>query len=361
MINFKKITSIILSAAMLTLPAISIAAPAEDAEIDNETVNAVQISDEKAASEEADIEVTSDGEDADIEVTSDGEEADVEVSSDGEEADIEISSDGEEADKEDSTEEVFTLTIGQNSANVFGEAKENDVQPIIRNDRTMLPARFVAENLGAEVSWDAEARVVTVKNDEVEIKITIDSAIATVNGEEVTLDSPAFIENDRTYTPVRFIAESLGSSVDWDAETQTVIMSKPGKLKKIELTEIELNNFEYVYEEGSSIIEHNEGAIGGMKLSAEVTGPANVDDVLIARWSDEPFDMAEIVEAAKSMEKIWKEEGVTVTDSELPFAFESTHPVDTEDLGKKMYVLLIGLDLDCNAVGYAVVEEVIGE
>ncbi|MBO5370713.1 MAG: copper amine oxidase N-terminal domain-containing protein [Clostridia bacterium] len=346
MTNIKKITSIILSAAMLTLPAISFAAPTEDVEIDNETVNAVQISDEKAASEDADIEISSDGEEADVEITSDGEEADVEVTSDGE---------------EDSAAEVFTLTIGQNSANVFGEAKENDVQPIIRNDRTMLPARFVAENLGAEVSWDAEARVVTVKNDEVEIKITIDSAIATVNGEEVTLDSPAFIENDRTYTPVRFIAESLGSSVEWDAKTQTVIMSKPGKLKKIELTEIELDNFEYVYEKGSSIIEHNEGAIGGMRLSAEVIGPANVDDILIARWSDEPYEMEEIVEAVTSMEKIWKEEGVTVTDSELPFAFESTHPVDTEDLGKKMYVLLIGLDLDCNAVGYAVVEEVISE
>ena len=120
--------------------------------------------------------------------------------------------------------DVFALVIEEKTASVFGEIKENDVEPIIRNDRTMLPARFVAENLGAAVEWDAEARVVTVKSEAVEIKLTIDSDIATVNGVEETLDSPAFIENDRTYTPVRFIAEKLGKTVEWDAELKMVLI-----------------------------------------------------------------------------------------------------------------------------------------
>ena len=120
--------------------------------------------------------------------------------------------------------DVFALVIEEKTASVFGKIKENDVEPIIRNDRTMLPARFVAENLGAAVEWDAEARVVTVKSEAVEIKLTIDSDIATVNGVEETLDSPAFIENDRTYTPVRFIAEKLGKTVEWDAELKMVLI-----------------------------------------------------------------------------------------------------------------------------------------
>ena len=120
--------------------------------------------------------------------------------------------------------DVFALVIEEKTASVFGVIKENDVEPIIRNDRTMLPARFVAENLGATVEWDAEARVVTVKSEAVEIKLTIDSAVATVNGVEETLDSPAFIENDRTYTPVRFIAEKLGKTVDWSADLKMVII-----------------------------------------------------------------------------------------------------------------------------------------
>ncbi len=123
------------------------------------------------------------------------------------------------------------LTIGEKDADVFGKTKTNDVAPKIVNDRTMLPARFVAENLGAEVSWNEEERLVTItgKNadgEEVVIKITVGSDKATVNGKEVKLDSPAFIENGRTYTPLRFISEELGAKVTWDGDEGKVIITK---------------------------------------------------------------------------------------------------------------------------------------
>ena len=118
------------------------------------------------------------------------------------------------------------LTIDEKAATVWNEEVINDVAPVIRKDRTMLPARFIAENLGATVEWDAEGRRVLIKNEDVTIEIYIDSDKALVNGEIVELDSPAFIENDRTYTPVRFIAETLGVTVDWDEETRQVIITK---------------------------------------------------------------------------------------------------------------------------------------
>lgn len=127
---------------------------------------------------------------------------------------------------EDNSENEIILTIGQKEAIVFGKTKTNDVAPIIRNDRTMLPARFVAEELGAKVSWSEAERKVTIKKTDVEIILTIDSDIALVNGEEIKLDSPAFIENDRTYTSVRFIAENLGASVDWNEGSRKVIITK---------------------------------------------------------------------------------------------------------------------------------------
>lgn len=123
-------------------------------------------------------------------------------------------------------EEVMILTIEEEDAHVFGDEKTNDVAPKIVNDRTMLPARFVAENLGAEVAWDEAARKVTITKDDVVIEITIDAEIALVNGKEVKLDSPAFIENDRTYTPIRFISENLGAKVFWNGETQKVTIVK---------------------------------------------------------------------------------------------------------------------------------------
>ena len=64
------------------------------------------------------------------------------------------------------------------------------------------------------------------KGDKV-IVITIGSDTAYVNGSPYTLDSPAFVENDRTYTPVRFIAENLDADVGWDqAEQQVTITPK---------------------------------------------------------------------------------------------------------------------------------------
>ena len=110
--------------------------------------------------------------------------------------------------------------------------QQHDVAPKIVNDRTMLPARFVAENLGAKVSWDEEKQLVTItgkqlKTDEdITILIYIASDNAYVNGKEIKLDSPAFIDNDRTYTPVRFVAEELGADVEWvESELKVVITS----------------------------------------------------------------------------------------------------------------------------------------
>jgi len=123
-------------------------------------------------------------------------------------------------------EEQIILTIGKKEALVFGETKINDVAPIIRNDRTMLPARFVAENLGAAVKWDNDTRKVTITKNDITIIITIDSQTALVNGKAIVLDSPAFAENNRTYTPLRFVAEKLGATVEWNGETQEVTITK---------------------------------------------------------------------------------------------------------------------------------------
>ena len=117
------------------------------------------------------------------------------------------------------------LTIGQYKMLVFGKEVIMDVVPQIVNDRTMLPARHVAEALGATVEWnESEPKKVRITKDNTEIILWIDSDTAYLNGEAVTLDSPAFLENDRTYTPVRFICENLGATVDWEEGEQKVII-----------------------------------------------------------------------------------------------------------------------------------------
>ena len=89
--------------------------------------------------------------------------------------------------------------------------------------------------MGAKVEWDGENKVVTItgkngKGEDVVIIITIGAEIAKVITENVSesvkLDSPAFIENDRTYTPIRFISEKLGASVEWIEDEQKVVITK---------------------------------------------------------------------------------------------------------------------------------------
>lgn len=135
--------------------------------------------------------------------------------------------------KDETTDEKMQiiLIVGEKDATVFGEKVTNDVAPVIVNSRTMLPARFVAEALGASVYWNGETRRVTIisTNDEqkdIAILIDIDSDIAYVNGERIHLDSPAFIENGRTYLPIRFICETLGTSVDWIQDELKIIITK---------------------------------------------------------------------------------------------------------------------------------------
>ncbi|MBR5011133.1 MAG: copper amine oxidase N-terminal domain-containing protein, partial [Clostridia bacterium] len=121
---------------------------------------------------------------------------------------------------------VVQMTIGASVGYINGEAKTLDAAPIIRESRTMLPVRFVAEAFGASVAWDGATSTATLKREDVEIKITIGANMALVNGEKVALDAPAFIENSRTYMPVRFVAENLGASVAWDGATSTATLAK---------------------------------------------------------------------------------------------------------------------------------------
>lgn len=105
---------------------------------------------------------------------------------------------------------------------VFGTPVMNDVAPIIRNERTMLPIRFIVENLGGEVAWNDVAQKVTITKGDLTIEIFVGQDIAFVNGKTVTLDSPAFIENGRTYLPLRFVAENLDASVTWQEDTKQI-------------------------------------------------------------------------------------------------------------------------------------------
>ena len=92
--------------------------------------------------------------------------------------------------------------------------------------RTLVPLRAIFEALGATVEWDNATRSVSSTLGDDSITLAVGSTTLIKNGEDITLDVPAQIINDRTMVPARAIAEAYGVGVEWDAATRTVILTQ---------------------------------------------------------------------------------------------------------------------------------------
>ena len=109
---------------------------------------------------------------------------------------------------------------------VNGSRIASDVKPYIdSNNRTMVPIRFVAEALGSEVDWNQETKGVSVKRKENAVHLWAGRQDYTVNGKSKTMDTvPVILPPGRTMVPVRFVAEALGCAVNWDSAARTVMI-----------------------------------------------------------------------------------------------------------------------------------------
>lgn len=130
-----------------------------------------------------------------------------------------------------STEITVTYRIGQTSYTVNGQVYSMDVAPLIINDRTYLPIRYVAESLGSVINWDGSLQQVTVILNGTTVEMVINSNIAKVNGVNTPIaDDPQvtpLLISDRVQVPVAFVAGSLGFDVAWDAALQEIILTYP--------------------------------------------------------------------------------------------------------------------------------------
>lgn len=126
-------------------------------------------------------------------------------------------------------EQIIKLQIGNPNMTVNEDTVEIDpgqgAVPVIINDRTLLPVRLVIETVGGSVGWEQETQTMTLTYNNDEIRLIIGSSTAYMNNEAHTLDTAHVIINERTMLPIRFIAESFKFGVDWAEETQTVTIT----------------------------------------------------------------------------------------------------------------------------------------
>ena len=122
---------------------------------------------------------------------------------------------------------IFATAISASAADAAPNVRVNaslvefpDAQPFIdSNDRTLIPVRFVTEALGATVTWEQSTATAVIEQNGITVRVPIgsDTISITESGKTTTakMDTAAIIKQDRTYVPIRYVAEALGCFVDY--------------------------------------------------------------------------------------------------------------------------------------------------
>lgn len=105
---------------------------------------------------------------------------------------------------------------------IGGQYVSSDVAPVVSGGRVMVPIRVVMESLGAQVTYLPASGEVVIESGGTKIVLAVGRPEARVAGRKVRLDAAPKIINGRTMVPVRFISEQLGYKVNWDERYRTV-------------------------------------------------------------------------------------------------------------------------------------------
>lgn len=128
---------------------------------------------------------------------------------------------------------VVRFTLDSQQVEVDGQGKTIDVAPTLIGGRAMVPLRFLAESLGAQINFDPTDRKITYQLGSVQLTLWVDRTDAIVNGQSKTLDVPPTIVGGRALVPLRFVSENLGAQVQFDAATRTATVNYSGGSQQV--------------------------------------------------------------------------------------------------------------------------------
>jgi len=118
------------------------------------------------------------------------------------------------------TEQVFI------SVKINGQVIFTDTNPYVKQNRTFVPVRFVAEAFGMNVHWNQEEKKVIIADESTLVELWQDRNLISVNGKEIIMDVNTEEKDGRIMVPVRHFAEAMGFSVEWDNMTCSVALNK---------------------------------------------------------------------------------------------------------------------------------------
>lgn len=128
---------------------------------------------------------------------------------------------------------VFRIGVPYYVVNDQTPGTEIDVAPFIESDRTFVPVRFLGNALGVDdsnIAWDNPTQTAILKGNAT-LQMTIGQARITSDGQAKDIDVAPLLRSDRTFLPARYVAEGLGYQVEWDEATQIVVCWPAGQPK----------------------------------------------------------------------------------------------------------------------------------
>ena len=166
-------------------------------------------------------------------------------------------------------------------------------------NRILIPVSVVSKELGAEVGWNEDDRIVTITGNDREILLKIGMNEAKVNGKTVSFDTKAVITQSRTFVPLRFVSEAMGLVVDWDAERRTAaIYTEDSAKAEAVIQSIQDNPVEAESEDLSELYRESEVEDELNEVAREVVRLTNLERTI--RGLD-PLEIdVELMKAAES-------------------------------------------------------------
>ena len=263
---------------------------------------------------------------------------------------------------------------------VNGQAVTPDVPSVILQDRTMIPIRAVLESFGANISFDATKQLVTAVLGDYKLELKINSNAAVLNdSQNLTMDVPAKIINDRTLIPLRFVSESLGLVVGWNPDSVTASIDLPSgglpTIPKANLTNVQFQGgtltSQVTLTSDAAITSYQTFTLGNpqrvvVDLSNTIksssvgntnTGDANITGIRTSQYASTPAVTRVVMDLTKTISYQIKQSQDKKT---LTILFNSasplTPPVDMPSLSTKAKDKLVVIDAghggsDSGAVG----------
>ncbi|RED63011.1 copper amine oxidase N-terminal domain-containing protein [Cohnella lupini] len=119
-----------------------------------------------------------------------------------------------------------------------------DTEPYVdTNGRTMVPVRFVSEKLGGEVEWEGKTQTVVINYKDKVISLPVGSTTVSVDDTTIELDTAAEIYEGRTMVPLRFVSEAMESTVKFDKDAYSVLVTDAAYAAKVASGEVKLNDW----------------------------------------------------------------------------------------------------------------------